>query len=139
MGMAKGGWLKIEFDDSVGFSTPTEITGVLKDGTSFEPDTDTEDLGDGTAGSAGKKLKGSIKTKDIAQTAFTELVAAEEAMTQLWFRFYHLKGTGDYYTLKKVRVWCDHVPSPAGKLHARKITISGFAPSETDLIGLTQS
>jgi len=139
MGMAKGGWSKIEFDDAANFATPTEITGLLKDGTSFEPDTDTEELADGSAGSAGKKVKGTITSKDINQTALTELVAAEEALTQLWMRFYHMKGTGDYYTLKKVRIWVDHMPKPTGKFHAVRITLSGYAVTQADLIALTQS
>jgi hypothetical protein len=136
MGHAKAGWSKIEFDDNVGFTTPTEITGLLKDSTNFEPTTPTEDLADGTAGSAGKKLTGSILSKDINQTAFTELAAAEEALTPLWFRFYHLNGT-DYYTLKKCKVWVEHVPKPAGAFHARKVTISGYAATEADVVALT--
>lgn len=139
MAIAKGGWSKVEFDDNAAFTSPTEITGLLADSTNFEESTDVEGLANGKEAPAGKKLTGSILTDNPGQAAFTELVTAEEAQTELYFRFYHLKGTGDYYTLKKCLVRCDHVPRSAGKLHARKVTISGYADTDANLIGLTQS
>lgn len=139
MSIAKGGILKVEFDDNAGFVSPTELTKILADGSNLEPSTDTEQLGNGKDAPSGKKLTGSFLSEDPGQAAFTELVAAEEAQTELYFRVYHLKGTGDYYTLKKCLVRCDYVPRPTGKLHARKVTLSGYAASEADLIGLTQS
>jgi hypothetical protein len=138
MGHARGGWSKVDFDDNAGFTTPIEISGLLKESTNFEPTTPTEELADGTDAGAGKKLAGAVRTKDINQTALTELRAAEAALTQLWFRFYHMNGT-DFYTLKKCRIVVAHEPKPTGAFHAVKIGISGYATTESDVIALTMA
>lgn len=138
MGQMKGGWSKIDFDDNAGFATPTVIAEgqLLKEGTTAEFSTPTEMLANEKEQAVGKKLNGVVRSKDITGAAITELIAAEEAGTELWFRFYGLDQT-KYYTMKKVLVRVDHEPKPAPAFNARKIALSGYALTEADLMALT--
>jgi hypothetical protein len=138
MGFMKGGWSKIDFDDNAGFSSPTTLAEglILKEGTTLEFSTPTEMLANEKDVSTGKKVSFVIRSKELSAASITELVAAEEAQTELYFRFYGIDQS-KYYTLKKVLVRVDHEPKPAGAFNARKISGSGFALTEADLMALT--
>lgn len=138
MGFMKGGWSKIDFDDNAGFASATILAEglILKDGTSIEFSTPVETLGNEKELATGKKVGAVIRSKELSGAVITELVAAEEAGTELWFRFYGIDQS-KYYTLKKVLVRVDHEPKAAGAFNARKITLSGFALTEADLMALT--
>lgn len=138
MGFMKGGLSKIDFDDNAGLASPTTLIegSLLKEGTTLEFSTPTEMLANERDLAAGKKVAFTIRTKELNAAAIAELVAAEEAGTELWFRFYGID-PAKFYTLKKVIVRVDHEPKMAGAYNARKIMGSGFALTEADLMALT--
>lgn len=132
----RGGWSKVEYDDNVGFATPTEIPNILEEGTGIEPETPTEALGNGGEAAAGKSVRVNIRSKDLTAAVYAELVAAEEADTPLFFRF---TGVDTAYNIivKKVIPIVDYDLKSTGASNARKVTGKGFAVTESGLIAVT--
>jgi len=132
----RGGWSKVEYDDNAGMATPTEIPNVLKDGTGVEFETPVEALGNENEASAGKKAKVSIRSSDLTAAVYTDLVAAESALTPMWFKFTGINVAQNYKVGPCVpRIEFD--PQSAGKFHARKITAVGFGVTEAGIVTVT--
>ncbi len=138
MAKAKGGWGKIVFNMSDTPSGGTEITLLAQENTNFVPETPMEALANGKEAGAGKKLAGTIRSFDINGAWVSTLATAEDALTPLFFFFYHLNGT-DYYSLKSTLVVVEHKPADAGKHHAVEVKLSGYAKTQADLVGLTMA
>ena len=85
-----GGFSLVEFDSDPAFPTATQITKLLKAGTSIVPKTPTEEFADGTIGAVLKQMDISIRSANVdnaAGSAYALLKAAEIAATPLYFRF----------------------------------------------------
>ena len=131
----KGGLSKVEYDDNVGFSTPTEIPGVMKT-TKVEFSTPTEENALNKNVSAGKAVKFTIESEDLTAATYTELITAEGARTPMFFRFTGVN-TAQTLITKNVIPIVDLSPQEAGKNWKRVVTGTGFADTEANLITLT--
>lgn len=131
----KGGISKVEYDDNVGFATPTEIPGIMKT-TKIEFSTPTEENALNKSVSAGKMVKFTIDSEDLTAAVYTELIAAEAAHTPMFLKFTGLN-TAQNLILKNCIVVVDLKPEEAGKNWKRVVTGTGFADSEANLLALT--
>ena len=134
----KGGWSKVEYDDNVNFTSPTEIPQVEKDGTTIEIETPTEELANNQQASAGKKATVNIVSKDLTAATYTELIAAEAAMTPMYFRFTGLNAAQNV-VIKAMIPRVEYVIKPAGGIIGRKVSGVGYADTEANLMTVTTS
>lgn len=131
-----GGIRKVEWDDNVGFTSPTEIPGIMKE-SKVEPGTDTEEDGLGKPVSAGKKVNFTLITEDMTQnTWLPEIQAAEAAHSEGFLRITGMKATQNLI-LKSVKVYTHLQPVEAGKNWKRAVGGGGYADSEANLLALT--
>lgn len=137
MVLFKGGISKVEYDDNVNFTSATEIPGIMKS-TKFEFSTPTEENALNKSVSAGKMVKGTIESEDLTAAVYTELIAAEAAHTELFFRITGVN-TAQKLVLKNCPVVVDLKPEEAGKNWKRVVSLTGFADSEANLLALTLS
>ncbi|MBI2428734.1 MAG: hypothetical protein HYV29_08070 [Ignavibacteriales bacterium] len=135
MQLFKGGLSKCEYDDAVGFGTPVEIPGLMKT-TKIEFSTPTEENALNKAVGAGKAVKFTIESEDLTAAVYTELIAAEEAHTPMFFKFTGLK-TSQNLILKSCTVVVDLKPEEGGKNWKRVVSGTGFADTEANLMALT--
>lgn len=133
----KGGLSKVEYDDNVGFSSATEIPGIMKT-TKIEFSTPTEENALNKNVSAGKMVKATIESEDQTAATYTELIAAESARTLMFFRFTGVN-TAQNLILKNCTVILDLQPQEAGKTWKRVVSVTGFADTEANLMALTLS
>jgi hypothetical protein len=131
-----GGWSKVEYDDNVGFATPTEIPAIIKDQTTIEFDTPTIEMADGNDAPTGKKLTISIRSGDMTSGVWTELIAAEAALTKMFFKFTSLDAA-KYIILKSVIPRVEPVSTPAGDLNGYRVKGTGFKVTPSDLYAIT--
>lgn len=140
MWIIKGGWSKVDFDYDELFANPTDITCLLKSGTSVSPATPTEEFADGKNRSTLKQMNMSIRSANVdnaAGSAYALLKAAEENYVPLAFRFYSI---GDaILVLKNVYPLIIPEYNELGKFNAIKIVGIGIAIKEEDLLSLNTS
>jgi len=134
----KGGWSKVEYDNDPAFGTPTEIPNIVKDGTGIEIETPTEDLASGQQAAAGKQATVTIVSKDLTVGTYTELIAAEAALTPVHFKFTGLN-TAQKVVVKNVIPKVEYEFKPSGAINARKVGGVGYAVDEANLLTVTLS
>jgi len=137
MTLFKGGISKVEYDDNGSFTSATEIPGIMKS-TKVEFSTPTEENAGNKAVGAGKAVKFNIESEDLTAAVYTELIAAEEAHTELYFRITGIN-TAQKLVLKKVIPTVELQPAEAGKSWKRVVNGTGFADTEANLMTLTLS
>ena len=118
-----GGFALAEYWSDADNSPVVEITKALKDGTSIEPNTPTEDFADGIAGPAGKEYTVNIRTAELSAAVHDGLVAAENAQAPLSFR---LAGLGTEQIIEDCEdAWNEYyvanVDNDVVELHDRKL------------------
>ena len=137
MTLFKGGLSKVEYDDNSGFSSATEIPGIMKS-TKVDFSTPTEENALNKGVAAGKMVKFNIDSEDLTAAVYTELIAAEAAHTEMYFRFTGVN-TAQTLVVKKAIPIVYLKPEEAGKNWKRVVSGTGFADSEANLIALTLS
>lgn len=132
-----GGILKIDFDDDDLFLNPTEIPGVLKEGTSLLPYTEGEEEADGHEVGTLKEMDVSIRSADNTTgvgSAYERLKNAEESRAGLAFRFWLLGGK--VLILRNVVQRTKREINEPGKFNALNIYGVGVADTENALWSL---
>ena len=134
----KGGWSKVEYDSDPAFGTATEIPLVVKEATGITIETPSEELASGQEAAAGKKATVVVVSKDLTAAVYTELIAAEAALTAIHFRFTGLN-TVQKVVVKNVIPKVEYEFKPSGAIHARKVSGVGYAVDEANLLTVTLS
>jgi hypothetical protein len=137
MVLFKGGISKVEYDDNVDFSSPTEIPGMMKT-SKIEFSTPTEENAANKNVGAGKAVKFNFDSEDLTAAVYTELIAAEAAHTEVFFRITGIN-TAQKLVLKSCQAIVDLQPGEAGKNWKRVVSGTGFADTEANLMTLTLS
>ena len=134
----RGGWSKVEFATDQAMTTPTEIPNILKDGTGIKFETPVEALGNDNEASTGKKGTVEIRSSDLTAGTYTALIAAEAALTPMYFRFTGIN-TAQKIVVGPAVPRVELEPAAAGKFIARKVTAVGFGLTEAQIAVLTLS
>jgi hypothetical protein len=134
----RGGWSKVEYSASSDMSNPTEIPNILKDKTKITFSTPVETLANENEAGAGKSCKMEIGSSDLTAGVYTALIAAEAALTQLYFRFTGLN-VAQKYVIGPAVPRVEMSPDVAGKFHARLVTAVAYGVTEAGIVNLTLS
>ena len=134
----KGGISKVEIDDNVGFTTPTEVPGIMKE-SKVDFNTPTEDDASNKPTSGGKEVMFNLVTEDMTQNTFlTELQTYENDRTEFFIRITGINTT-QKLVLKQVKGYTHLAPAEAPKTFKRVIAGKGYADTEANLMALTLS
>lgn len=131
-GARRGGYTKVVYGTTVGLSSSTEITGLLSGTTLGDGEVTSVDDGAGKQIATGYRQSPEVHTSAVTAAFITNLIAAQNACTDLFFRFYHTGGSSA--KVNDVRVTVRFQGAAAGEMHRAVIALSNFEEDAVDAV-----
>ena len=131
-GARRGGYTKVVYGTTVGLSTSTEITGLLSGTLLGDGEALTAEDAAGKNISTGYRQSGEIHTSAVTAAFITNLIAAQNACTDLYFRLYHTGGNP--VKVNSVRVTVRFTGAAPGELHRAVVAFTNFEEDAVDAV-----
>ena len=131
-GAKRGGYTKVVYGTTTGLSTSTEITGLLGGTIIGEGETTSVEDAAGLQISTGYRQGGDVRTSALTAAFITNLIAAQNNCTDLYFRYY---STGaKRQKVGPVRVTVRYAGAAPGELQQYIISYTSFVEDAADVV-----